>query len=110
MKDEITVKTQEVDRESRKKAKLEKELVAQRKELEGQNNELKAKQAHIQKLEEECQKFEQRLKETRVKFYYILHMFMLVHVVMHSLVLLLCKMYICKYEHGYVRMYNYTYI
>ena len=60
------MKVQEVDREARKKAKLEKDLTALRKELEAQNGELKSKQAHAQKLEEDCQKLEHNLKESRV--------------------------------------------
>lgn len=66
LKDEITMKVQEVDREARKKAKLEKDLVALRKELEAQNVELKSKQTHAQKLEEECQKLEHDLKSSKV--------------------------------------------
>lgn len=60
------MKGQEVDREARKKAKLEKDLAALRKELEVQNGELKNKQSHAQKLEEECQKLEHDLKSSKV--------------------------------------------
>ena len=66
LKDEITMKVQEVDREARRKTKLEKDLAALRKELEAQNGELKNKQVHAQKLEEECQKLEHDLKNSKV--------------------------------------------
>ena len=66
LREEITSKGQEIDRESRRKAKLEKDLRVVQGELETRSQEVKAKQNQLQKAEEEYKRCEQQLRETRV--------------------------------------------
>lgn len=66
MREEIQAKNQEVDRETRRKAKLEKDLKAVQAECEARNQDIKAKQNQLQKAEEEYKRCEQQLRETRV--------------------------------------------
>ena len=67
MREEIQAKTQEVDRETRRKAKLEKDLKAAQAECEARAQDIKAKQNQLQKAEEEYKRCEQQLRETRVR-------------------------------------------
>lgn len=66
MREEIQAKNQEVDRETRRKTKLEKDLKAVQAECEARNQDIKAKQNQLQKAEEEYKRCEQQLRETRV--------------------------------------------
>ena len=68
MREEIQAKNQEVDRETRRKAKLEKDLKAAQAECEARTQDIKAKQNQLQKAEEEYKRCEQQLRETRVGF------------------------------------------
>lgn len=67
MREEIQAKNQEVDRETRRKAKLEKDLKAVQAECEAKVQDIKAKQNQLQKAEEEYKRCEQQLRETRVR-------------------------------------------
>ena len=66
MREEIQTKNQEIDRETRRKAKLEKELTTLRADSEAKNQDIKAKQNQLQKAEEDYKRCEQQLRETRV--------------------------------------------
>lgn len=67
MREEIQAKNQEVDRETRRKAKLEKDLKAVQADCEAKVQDIKAKQNQLQKAEEEYKRCEQQLRETRVR-------------------------------------------
>ena len=67
LREEITTKTQEVDRENRRKSKLEKDLKFVAAELEERNADLKAREMQLQGAEEEFKRCEQQLRETRVR-------------------------------------------
>lgn len=67
MREEITTKSQEVDRENRRKSKLEKDLKSIAAELEERKFDLKARENQLQAIEEEYKRCEQQLRETRVK-------------------------------------------
>lgn len=56
-----------MDREIRRKAKLEKDLKAVTADLEEKSMELKAKENQLQVSEEEYKRCEQQLRETRVR-------------------------------------------
>ena len=60
------MKSNESQREMRKKEKLERELKMNKAEVESKNAELKAKQSQLQKAQEETSRLEQQLKEQRV--------------------------------------------
>ena len=60
------MKSQEVERETRRKVKLEKELQAARIDLEVKSSEVKQKQHQLQQAEEDHRRTEQQLKEARV--------------------------------------------
>lgn len=60
------MKSQEVERETRRKIKLEKELQAAKVDLEVKASEVKQKQHQLQQAEEEHRRTEQQLKEARV--------------------------------------------
>lgn len=66
MKEDIQVRSNEAQREIRKKEKLEKECKQIRSEMESKNNELKAKTTQLQRSQEENLRMEQQLKEQRV--------------------------------------------
>ncbi len=66
LKEDIQVKSNESQREMRKKEKLEKELKQTKTEVESKHSELKAKQSQLQKAQEETMRLEQQLKEQRV--------------------------------------------
>lgn len=66
LREEITVKSQEVERETRRKTKLEKELQAVKVDLEVRASEVKQKQHQLQQAEEDHRRTEQQLKESRV--------------------------------------------
>ena len=65
-REEIAAKTQEIDRETRRKIKLERDLKTVKGELEASVQEVKAKQNQLQKGEDEYKRCEQQLRETRV--------------------------------------------
>ena len=58
-----------MDRENRRKTKLEKDLKAIALELEERNQDLKTRESQLQGTEEEHKRCEQQLRETRVKSY-----------------------------------------
>ena len=60
------MKSQEVERETRRKTKLEKELQTAKLDLEGRATEVKQKQHQLQQAEEDHRRTEQQLKEARV--------------------------------------------
>lgn len=66
LKEDIQVRSNEAQRESRKKEKLEKELKGTKNELESKTAELKTKQTNLQRAQEDILKLEQQLKEQRV--------------------------------------------
>ena len=55
-----------MDRENRRKSKLEKDLKVISTELEERNTDLKARETQLQGAEEEFKRCEQQLRETRV--------------------------------------------
>ena len=65
------MKSQEVERETRRKTKLEKELQAAKVDLEVRGSEVKQKQHQLQQVEEEHCRTEQQLKEARVSTFSI---------------------------------------
>eukprot|EP00794_Sanderia_malayensis_P005258 gene5258-5922_t len=66
LREDIQVKSNESQREMRKKEKLEKELKQTKSEVESKHSELKAKQSQLQKSQEETLRLEQQLKEQRI--------------------------------------------
>lgn len=66
LKEDIQVKNNEAQRESRKKEKMERELKMAKNELESKAGELKTKQNQHLKAQEEIAKLELQLKEQRV--------------------------------------------
>jgi len=85
------VKSQEVERETRRKVKLEKELQATKVDLEVKNSEVKQKQHQLQQAEEDHRKTEQQLKEARVRTCLCTCQLFMVHPIIYS------YMQICKY-------------
>lgn len=67
LKEDIQVRSNESQREARKKEKIEKELKGAKNELENKTVELKTKHGQLQRSQEEIAKLEQQLKEQRVK-------------------------------------------
>ena len=63
------MRSNEAQREMRKKEKLEREFKQVKAEAESKTSELKTKQAHLQKAQEEGIRLEQQLKEQRVSSY-----------------------------------------
>ena len=68
LKEDIQVKSNEAQREIRKKEKLERELKQVKSEVETKHSELKAKQNQAQKAQEENSRLEHQLKEQRVSY------------------------------------------
>ena len=68
MKEDIQVRSNEAQREIRKKEKLEKECKQSKSEMESKNTELKTKSGQLQRIQEENLRVEQLLKEQRVIF------------------------------------------
>ncbi len=66
LREEITAKNQEMDRENRRKVKLEKDLKSTTAELEARTVEVKSKQNQLMNSDEEYKRCEQQLRETRV--------------------------------------------
>lgn len=66
LKEDIQVKNNEAQRESRKKEKMERELKAARTDLENKSGELKTKQNLLYKAMDDISRLEQQLKEQRV--------------------------------------------
>jgi len=66
LKEDIQVRSNEAQREQRKKEKLERELKQVSAENESKSAELKAKQSQVQRGQEEISRLEQQLKEHRV--------------------------------------------
>jgi hypothetical protein len=66
LKEDIQVKNNEAQRESRKKEKMERELKTAKTELESKGGELKTKQNQLQKALDDISRLEQQLKEQRV--------------------------------------------
>ena len=67
LREEITTKNQEVDRENRRKIKLEKDMKALAAELDERKYEVKSKENQLQAMEEEFKRCEQQLRDTRVR-------------------------------------------
>lgn len=63
------MKSQEVERETRRKIKLDKELQATKVDLEVKASEVKQKQHQLQQAEEDHRRAEQQLKEARVSVF-----------------------------------------
>ena len=68
LKEDIQVRSNEAQREARKKEKIEKELKQAKNDLEAKTAELKTKQGNLQRAQEDIGKLEQQLKEQRVCF------------------------------------------
>ncbi|XP_064383730.1 cilia- and flagella-associated protein 58-like [Halichondria panicea] len=68
LREEITAKNQEMDRENRRKVKLEKDLKSTIAELEVRTMEAKSKQNQVLMADEEYKRCEQQLRETRTQF------------------------------------------
>ncbi|XP_046850277.1 cilia- and flagella-associated protein 58-like [Xenia sp. Carnegie-2017] len=66
LKEDIQVKNNEAQRESRKKEKMERELKAARTDLENKSGELKTKQNLLYKAMDDISRLEQQLKEQRI--------------------------------------------
>ena len=66
LKEDIQVRNNESQRESRKKEKLEREYKTAKNELESKTAESKSKQLQIDRMKEDGGKMEQQLKEQRV--------------------------------------------
>lgn len=82
MKEDIQVRSNEAQREIRKKEKLEKESKQSKSEMESKNTELKTKSTQLQRAQEENLRIEQQLKEQRVCFWrnsIMLQVFLLVN-------------------------------
>lgn len=68
LKEDIQVRSNEAQREARKKEKIEKELKQAKNDLETRTAELKTKAGNLQRAQEDITKLEQQLKEQRVGF------------------------------------------
>lgn len=66
LKEDIQVRSNEAQREARKKEKIEKELKQAKNDLETRTAELKTKAGNLQRAQEDITKLEQQLKEQRV--------------------------------------------
>jgi len=66
LKEDIQVRSNEAQREIRKKEKLEKECKQSKNEMESKNTELKTKSGQLQRTQEENLRVEQQLKEQRI--------------------------------------------
>ena len=66
LKEDIQVRSNEAQREARKKEKTEKELKQAKNDLETRTAELKTKAGNLQRAQEDIAKLEQQLKEQRV--------------------------------------------
>lgn len=66
LKEDIQVRSNEAQRETRKKEKIEKELKQAKSDLETRTAELKTKAGNLQRAQEDITKLEQQLKEQRV--------------------------------------------
>ena len=66
LKEDIQVRSNEAQREARKKEKIEKELKQAKSDLETRTAELKTKAGNLQRAQEDITKLEQQLKEQRV--------------------------------------------
>lgn len=62
------MRSNEAQREARKKEKIEKELKQAKNDLETRTAELKTKAGNLQRAQEDITKLEQQLKEQRVSF------------------------------------------
>ena len=68
---DIQVRSNEAQRESRKKDKLERELKQSKADLDAKNSEIKSLTGQIEKHKTENQRLEQQLKEQKVDTMYI---------------------------------------
>ena len=66
LKEDIQVRSNEAQREARKKEKTEKELKQAKNDLETRTAELRTKAGNLQRAQEDITKLEQQLKEQRV--------------------------------------------
>ena len=66
LKEDIQVRSNEAQREARKKEKTEKELKQTKNDLETRTAELRTKAGNLQRAQEDITKLEQQLKEQRV--------------------------------------------
>ena len=62
------MRSNEAQREARKKEKIEKELKQTKNDLEARNAELRTKTGNLQRAQEDITKLEQQLKEQRVSY------------------------------------------
>ena len=69
------MRSNEAQREARKKEKIEKELKQAKNDLETRTAELKTKASNLQRAQEDITKLEQQLKEQRVGCQFILSEF-----------------------------------
>lgn len=72
LKEDIQVRSNEAQREARKKEKIEKELKQAKSDLETRNAELKTKTGNVQRAQEDITKLEQQLKEQRVNLLFVI--------------------------------------
>jgi len=67
LQQELQVKQNEIQREARKKEKLERDISSQKKDLDGRINEIKNYQTQLQKGKDDQLRLEQQLKEQRIQ-------------------------------------------
>lgn len=79
------MRSNESQREARKKEKIEKELKTAKNELENKTLELKTKHSQLQRSQEEIAKLEQQLKEQRVR---------------PKMIINISDIYTCHFEHN----------
>jgi len=66
---DIQMRNNEAQRETRKRDKMDREMKQTKAELEAKASEIKTMQTQIQRYKEDIGKLEQQLKEQRVSFY-----------------------------------------
>ena len=75
LQQELQVKQNEIQREARKKEKLERDISSQKKDLDGRINEIKNYQTQLQKGKDDQLRLEQQLKEQRVRLIFYFYSF-----------------------------------
>ena len=68
------MKQNEIQRETRKKDKIERELNSEKKEVDAKNGEIKSLQSQLQRYKDDNIRMEQQLKEQRVRLHYSTNM------------------------------------
>ena len=90
LKEDIQVRSNEAQREARKKEKIEKELKQAKNDLETRTAELKTKSGNLQRAQEDITKLEQQLKEQRVSSWQDkLHMLIIIIIVIINTIIII---------------------